>query len=135
MDETVNWDPNDDSNQVENAIVNDLLDAENQNVDEPETTEDGNKFTVMDYSDALEKANNAQKTTLPIMTKYEKAKVIGIRATQIAKGMRPLVDVTGIKDPFAKAEKELAEKKLPLIVRRILPDNSYEDWKIDEFMF
>jgi DNA-directed RNA polymerase I, II, and III subunit RPABC2 len=130
-----NWDPNDETNQVENAIVNDLLNADNQAADEPDFAEDGNKFMVMDYSEALEKANNAQKTTLPIMSKYEKAKVIGWRATQIAKGAKPLVDVKGIKDPFAKAEKELAEKKIPLIIRRILPDNSYEDWKIDEFMF
>jgi len=135
MNQNGNWDPNDDTNQVENAIVNDLLEGENQTTDEHDTTEDGNKFMVMDFSEALEKANNAQKTTLPIMTKYEKAKIIGLRATQIAKGAIPLVDVKGIKDPFSKAEKELMEKKMPLIIRRVLPDNSYEDWKIDEFMF
>jgi len=135
MNQNKNWDPNDDTNQVENAIVNDILDAETEPVDEHDSIEDGNKFMVMDYSEALDKANMAQKITLPIMSKYERAKIIGWRATQIAKGAKPLVDVKGIKDPFAKAEKELAEKKIPLIIRRILPDNSYEDWKVSEFMF
>lgn len=133
MNQNGNWDPNNDTNQVENTIVNDILDAEP--VDEHDKIEDGNKFMVMDFSEALDKANKAQKITLPIMSKYEKAKVIGWRATQIAKGAKPLVDVKGIKDPFAKAEKELAEKMTPLIIRRILPDNSYEDWKVSEFTF
>lgn len=31
-------------------------------------------------------------------------------------------------DPLEIAKKELAQKKIPLIVRRFLPDGSYEDW-------
>jgi hypothetical protein len=31
-------------------------------------------------------------------------------------------------DPLEIARKELAQKKIPLIVRRFLPDGSYEDW-------
>lgn len=32
-------------------------------------------------------------------------------------------------DPLEIAKKELAQKKIPLIIRRFLPDGSYEDWK------
>ncbi|KAA0189658.1 hypothetical protein HAZT_HAZT008891 [Hyalella azteca] len=32
------------------------------------------------------------------------------------------------------AAKELREQKIPLIIRRYLPDGSYEDWKIDELI-
>lgn len=32
-------------------------------------------------------------------------------------------------DPLEIAMKELAQKKIPLIVRRYLPDGSFEDWK------
>ena len=35
-------------------------------------------------------------------------------------------------DPLKIAEKELREKKIPFIIRRYLPNNSYEDWKLDE---
>lgn len=32
-------------------------------------------------------------------------------------------------DPLDIAMKELAQKKIPLVVRRYLPDGSFEDWK------
>lgn len=32
-------------------------------------------------------------------------------------------------DPLEIAMKELAARKIPLIVRRFLPDGSYEDWQ------
>jgi DNA-directed RNA polymerase I, II, and III subunit RPABC2 len=35
-------------------------------------------------------------------------------------------------DPIAIAEKELIEGKIPFIVRRYLPDGSFEDWKVEE---
>ena len=35
-------------------------------------------------------------------------------------------------DPIAIAEKELREKKIPFIIRRYLPDGTYEDWSVDE---
>jgi DNA-directed RNA polymerase I, II, and III subunit RPABC2 len=38
-------------------------------------------------------------------------------------------------DPLKIAEKELVEKKIPFIIRRYLPDNSYEDWRVDELIF
>jgi DNA-directed RNA polymerase I, II, and III subunit RPABC2 len=34
-------------------------------------------------------------------------------------------------DPLSIAERELAEKKLPFIIRRYLPDGSYEHWKVN----
>lgn len=44
----------------------------------------------------------------------------------------PMVDLEGETDPLQIAMKELREKKIPLIIRRYLPDESYEDWSIDE---
>jgi len=37
-------------------------------------------------------------------------------------------------DPLQIAGKELREKKVPMIIRRFLPDGSYEDWRIDELI-
>jgi DNA-directed RNA polymerases I, II, and III subunit RPABC2 len=37
-------------------------------------------------------------------------------------------------DPIAIAEKELVENKIPFIVRRYLPDGSYEDWSARELI-
>lgn len=45
-----------------------------------------------------------------------------------------LVPVEGETDPLAIAMKELQAKKVPLVVRRYLPDGSYEDWPVEELM-
>jgi DNA-directed RNA polymerase I, II, and III subunit RPABC2 len=80
-----------------------------------------------------------KRTTTPYMTKYEKARVLGTRALQIRwveldqycrvqltshdSGNAPvLIDVEGMTDPLQIAIKELREKKIPLVVRRFLPD-------------
>jgi len=44
-----------------------------------------------------------------------------------------MVDIGGETDPLQIARKELLEKKIPMIIRRYLPDGSYEDWNLDEF--
>lgn len=45
-----------------------------------------------------------------------------------------LVDLEGETDPLQIAMKELAQKKIPLLVRRYLPDGSYEDWSVAELI-
>jgi DNA-directed RNA polymerase I, II, and III subunit RPABC2 len=69
------------------------------------------------------------------MTKYEKARVIGTRALQISKNAPVMVNVRNDEyDPIAIAEKELIEGKLPFIIRRYLPDGSYEDWNVNNLI-
>ncbi len=73
------------------------------------------------------------RTTTPFLTKYEKARVIGARALQISKNAPILVSLNpGESDPILIAEKELRESKIPFIIRRFLPDGSYEDWSVRE---
>ena len=45
-----------------------------------------------------------------------------------------LVALEGEFDPLQIAEKELAAKKIPLVVRRFLPDGSFEDWLVSELL-
>lgn len=45
-----------------------------------------------------------------------------------------LVPTEGETDPLAIAMKELSQRKIPLIVRRYLPDGSYEDWAVQELI-
>lgn len=46
----------------------------------------------------------------------------------------PMVDVKGETDPLKIAMMELKENKIPLIIRRFLPDGSYEDWALHELI-
>ncbi|KZF25068.1 RNA polymerase Rpb6 [Xylona heveae TC161] len=75
-----------------------------------------------------------QRTTTPYMTKYERARVLGTRALQISMNAPVLVDLEGETDPLQIAIKELREKKIPLVVRRYLPDGWYEDWTCEELL-
>ncbi|KAI8146725.1 DNA directed RNA polymerase-like protein II polypeptide F [Fennellomyces sp. T-0311] len=75
-----------------------------------------------------------EKTTTPYMTKYERARVLGTRALQISLNAPVMVDLDGESDPLVIAMKELREKKVPLVVRRFLPDGTYEDWHVKELI-
>lgn len=68
------------------------------------------------------------------MTKYERARVLGTRALQISMNAPVMVDVEQETDALKIATKELRERKIPMIIRRYLPDNSYEDWSLDELI-
>ena len=77
-----------------------------------------------------------ERITTRFLTKYEKARIIGSRALQISKNAPIMVEPEpGEWDPLKIAEKELIERKIPFIIRRYLPDNSYEDWRVDELIF
>ena len=87
-----------------------------------------------------EVTNDLSKTrkTLPILSKYEKAKIIGIRAQQISMGSYVYLDnVSGISNPLDIAKEELRQKRTPLIVRRNVPGRkgpTHEDWRIEELI-
>ncbi|KTW27624.1 hypothetical protein T552_02066 [Pneumocystis carinii B80] len=74
------------------------------------------------------------RVTTPYMTKYEKARILGTRSLQISMNAPVLVDLEGETDPLQIAMKELSQKKIPLLVRRYLPDGSYEDWAVSELI-
>jgi len=76
----------------------------------------------------------AERVTTRYLTKYERARVLGTRALQISMNAPVMVDLDGETDPLRIAEKELRERKIPIIVRRYLPDGSHEDWGIDELI-
>ncbi|KAI1828310.1 RNA polymerase Rpb6 [Xylaria intraflava] len=77
---------------------------------------------------------NEERTTTPYMTKYERARILGTRALQISMNAPVLVDLEGESDPLQIAIKEMNEKKIPLIVRRYMPDGYYEDWTCEELL-
>ena len=83
------------------------------------------------------------RRTLPILTKYEKAKIIGVRAQQISMGSPAYLSEEDVRkcgggsNILALAQEELRQKRTPLIVRRILDSKMcllYEDWYIDDLI-
>ena len=71
--------------------------------------------------------------TLPMLTKYEKTRILGQRAKQINDGASPFIKVPeGIIDGYLIALKELEEKKIPFIIRRPLPNRGSEYWHMED---
>ena len=69
--------------------------------------------------------------TLPYLTKYEKARVLGQRAKQIETGSKPFVKVPeNVIDSYVIAELELREKKIPFIIKRPIPSGAFEYWNL-----
>lgn len=71
--------------------------------------------------------------TLPILTKYEKTKILTERIVQLNRGAEPFITVDDdIIDGKIIAEMEFEQKKLPVIVKRPLPNGSCEYWKLSD---
>lgn len=74
------------------------------------------------------------RITLPYLTKYEKARILGARALQISLGAPIMVDLNTETDSLDIASKELKERKIPITIRRYLPSGNFEDWHLDELI-
>lgn len=75
-----------------------------------------------------------KRITLPYLTKYEKARILGARALQLSMGAPVLVTLEGETDSLEIALKELKNRVIPIIIRRYLPCGNYEDWELDEMV-
>jgi DNA-directed RNA polymerase I, II, and III subunit RPABC2 len=70
---------------------------------------------------------------VPFVTKYEKAKILGERAKQLNAGAVPMVPVNeDIIDGYLIALAEFEQKKIPMIIRRPLPNNASEYWRLQD---
>jgi len=71
--------------------------------------------------------------TVPILTKYEKTRIIGIRLKQLNNGAEPYIKVAeDIIDNNYIAEKELKLKKIPFIIQRPIANNTFEYWRLED---
>ena len=78
---------------------------------------------------------DAKHTTYPFLTNYERTKVISYRASQIASGAKPHIVVPeGITEAHIIAQMELEEKKLPFLIKRPLPDGTFEVWRLADLL-
>lgn len=71
--------------------------------------------------------------TLPFITKYEKARILGERAKQLNSGAKAFVEVEPtVIDGYLIALKEYENKKIPFILKRPLPNGGCEYWRMKD---
>lgn len=71
--------------------------------------------------------------TVPFLTKFERARILGVRAKQINNGADSFIDIPeDIIDGHIIAEMELERKAIPFIIARPLPNGKKEYWKVSD---
>ena len=71
----------------------------------------------------------------PFLTQYERTSILGFRTNQLAQGAIPFVAVPKhIRNPLDIAKMELEQRRLPFIIKRPMPDGSFEYWRLSDLM-
>lgn len=71
----------------------------------------------------------------PFLTQYEKTRILGFRTNQLAQGALPYVSVPAhIRNVLDIAKMELEQRRLPFILKRPMPDGTFEYWRLCDLM-
>jgi DNA-directed RNA polymerase subunit K/omega len=90
---------------------------------------------VQEWADVMRNYAPSSNRSSNVLTKYERAKIIGVRIEQLARGAAAFVPI----DPAAfdvqeVAERELRTGRLPFVVARKMPDGSQELWRLRDMI-
>lgn len=125
-----------DSEEADDADDNELEDDS-----EPELTTERDEECFYQYEieeeETLQEGDNKlvpdeERITPPVLTIYEKVRILGVRAKQLAMGAKVMLKNPGNKSALELAELELKHNMIPFIIHRPLPNGKYERWKLSE---
>ena len=70
----------------------------------------------------------------PILTRFEKARIMGARALQLSLGAPPFIDIpVSAATSLDISMKELEERVIPITIRRVLPNGDYQNIPLFDF--
>ena len=88
---------------------------------------------TIDTSHEPQQCPHNDRITKPIMTKYERVRILSTRATQLSKGAKCLIKHARHLQPLEIAEMELEKSLIPFKIKRPMPEkNMYELWEVSE---
>ena len=71
--------------------------------------------------------------TIPWLTKYERARVLGLRTKQLNNGADAFIEIPpGMINGNKIALEELNQNKVPFIIRRPIPNGGTEYWRLED---
>jgi DNA-directed RNA polymerase subunit K/omega len=73
-----------------------------------------------------------ERISKPIMTIFERVRLLGDRANQLSLGAKPMIKGLTTMNPKEIAKLELENNVIPLIIERILPNGKKEHWHTSE---
>ena len=68
------------------------------------------------------------------LTKFERVRVIGARATQLSLGATSTIDIKNMTDALEIAEEELRQKNIPIKIRRKYPNGEVREIAVSEMV-
>jgi|TARA_B110000967_G_C18857615_1_gene548133 DNA-directed RNA polymerase subunit K/omega len=105
---------------------NEDYEEDNENIISP------NELDINDFYKDYDKNKKNFKTS-PVLTKYEKTRILSERVQQISNGAIPFIsNPESYPSIHDIALKELDMKKLPFIIKRSIHGNKYELWKLED---
>ena len=138
-----NYSGADDESFVEDAPIDDIVE-ETDEIDENEEENDmgilhkvkETKNDLVSVDKAYELYYTNSKSTKPFLTKFERAKILGVRAEMIASGAPSTISVPkGVTSAYEIAKLELEKKRIPLMIKRQLTDGSVELWRLEDLVY
>jgi DNA-directed RNA polymerase subunit K/omega len=73
--------------------------------------------------------------SVPFLTQFEKTKILGFRTNQLSNGARPYIAIPKhVTDIREIARLELEARRLPIIIKRPMPDGTFEKWRISDLL-
>jgi DNA-directed RNA polymerase I, II, and III subunit RPABC2 len=138
--ESTSVDSSDDDSDIDEDSKNDLYKIESMQNDIKLFHSEHNLSTFDEIKPFLDVTRNEygiindpyHKTT-PILTKYERTRILGLRSIQLSSGLPPFIHHDErIIDPEIIANMELEQKKIPFIIKRPLSNTNYEFWPLQE---
>ena len=129
-------DENDNDFDIENSNEVDFSDNEDavdQFIIDDEKKDEQSGFKILTSNNILEHIEKNPKKTVPVLSKFEKARIIGVRLQQLAYGAKPRINTDNLKSIKEIVEQELIQRMIPFILKRTLPNGTSEYWKMEEF--
>lgn len=124
---------NDEMNNDNECIYKNI--KKNKLEESDDDIENENEFFEDDNKIFNEIVKNEDRKTRPVLTKYERVRLISERAKQISLGSIPLIDVPdNMTDPIDIAKLEIQQKKSIMIIERQLPNGKREHWRLNELL-
>ena len=70
----------------------------------------------------------------PILTRFEKARIMGARALQLSLGAPVFIEIPkNATTSLEIAMEELKQKVIPIVIKRTLPNGDYQNLPLDKF--
>lgn len=140
IDKNDDDDENDGSGDVDNDEIEQLIISKKNNQEDEDENDENGDLNIdpclldenVEENVYIDPVEATCRISFPKLTKYEKVRIVGLRTKQLTLGAPPFVKNVENMEPSEIANIELMMNMIPFKIKRPMPNNTYEIWKISE---